>query len=117
MRTTTLLLVLSISLLALSGCANKKTRVFGKDMPTMATIHAEKFNTDAVDKLEKPTRLPEKERLNSDSEFQWLPNPTLHMYVFKHLTTDGHPVPGYSTFFKMYRRDVIAEPSELGGWK
>ena len=117
MQKTTVLLALLISVFLMTACANKKTRVFGKDMPSMVDIHQEKFGQNANEKLEKLSRLPEATTLSGENEFQWLPNPTLHMFVFKHLTSDGHPVPGYTTFFKMYRNDVIAEPSELGGWE
>ena len=45
--------------------------------------------------------------------FPRLPNPTLLMYVFPHLSRDGAPVPGYSTAFPLYDRDHYALPGEL----
>ena len=46
--------------------------------------------------------------------FPQLPNPTLVMYVFPHLsTTEGVPVPGYSTTFSMYERVEYALPGEV----
>lgn len=50
-----------------------------------------------------------------DGHFQYLPNPTLTMYIFQHLTPDGAPVPGYPTMFKLYSRDHFALPGELTG--
>lgn len=47
-----------------------------------------------------------------DSVFSTLPNPTLVMYVFPHLT-NNNPVPGYSTKFKMYENDPYALPGEV----
>jgi len=48
-----------------------------------------------------------------DATFAYLPNPTLTMYVFQHLTPQGAPVPGYPTRFKMYEKDHFALPGEL----
>lgn len=48
-----------------------------------------------------------------DQTFSYLPNPTLTMYVFQHLTPGGSPVPGYVTRFKMYEKDHFALPGEL----
>jgi len=44
--------------------------------------------------------------------FPRLPNPTLIMYIDPHLTQAGHPVPGYSTAFQMYKVDQYALPGE-----
>ena len=102
----------------LSGCASSKNQIFGEDMPTMKAIHDEKFLNSTIEQA-KPSRSisQSKESLNGDTEFQWLPNPILTMYVFKHLSPAGYPVPGYSTFFRLYDRDQLATPSELGGWE
>jgi conjugative transfer region lipoprotein (TIGR03751 family) len=45
--------------------------------------------------------------------FPRLPNPTLVLYVFPHLTPDGLPVPGYATAFDMYPSAPFALPGEL----
>lgn len=48
------------------------------------------------------------------SIFPRLPNPTLVMYVYPHLSTSSRlPVPGYSTSFPMYDRPEYALPGEL----
>ena len=44
--------------------------------------------------------------------FPRLPNPTLVMYVFPHLSAEGTPVPGYSTVFQLYDRAHYALPGE-----
>jgi conjugative transfer region lipoprotein (TIGR03751 family) len=54
--------------------------------------------------------------VNSEIEQQFprLPNPTLVMYVYPHLSTDSRlPVPGYSTAFPFYERPEYAMPGEL----
>ena len=85
----------------------------------MKEIHDQKFGgenfvkTDSHISRRKVTDAEEEH----DSDFVWLPNPTLHMYVFKHFTVAGNPVPGYMTFFKMYERDTLALPSEVDGWE
>lgn len=112
-----LIVLVSINLFFLVGCAHKKTRVFGDNMPTMMEIHTEKFGDSQDKKFVRPDRSVDNADASVQSDFEWLPNPTLHLYVFKHLTEDGLPVPGYTTFFKMYRQDVIAEPGEEGGWE
>ena len=46
--------------------------------------------------------------------FPRLPNPTLVMYVFPHLSGDTHaPVPGYATAFPMYEQVEYALPGEV----
>ena len=46
--------------------------------------------------------------------FPRLPNPTLVMYVYPHLSTQTRlPVPGYSTAFPMYERTEYALPGEM----
>jgi conjugative transfer region lipoprotein (TIGR03751 family) len=106
----------------LSGCAmsthgDKKVKVFGTDMPSMKRIHDEKFHIADDETLVRPQRSISDKDSREQGEFQWLPNPTLRMYVFKHLTAAGHPVPGYSTFFRLYTRDHIAAPGEHTGWE
>ena len=101
----------------LSGCASSKAKVFGTEMPSMKTIHDEKFHQANNEVLDRPHRSASDEVIETHEEFQWLPNPTLRMYVFKHLTNAGNPVPGYSTFFRLYTRDNIASPGEQGGWE
>lgn len=106
----------------LSACAtsfhgDKKAKVFGTDMPSMKSIHENKFHKTNDVKLEKPDRLVSDKEETMQRDFMWLPNPTLSMYVFKHLTPAGHPVPGYSTFFRLYTQNYIAAPGEQGGWE
>jgi conjugative transfer region lipoprotein (TIGR03751 family) len=113
-RTFTLIL---ISAAFVSGCASSKSRVFGKDMPSMKAIHDNKFQRTEAEQLPNPQRTMQATAPAIDSDFQWLPNPTLTMYVFPHLTGAGYPVPGYSTFFKLYTQDHIAAPGEHKGWE
>lgn len=44
--------------------------------------------------------------------FPKLPNPTLVMYVYPHISNAGVPVPGYSTAFPMYEKTEYALPGE-----
>lgn len=117
MRIMTLALTLIwISGAGLTGCTSSKARVFGEDMPTMQAIHDEKFSNADNPVLEMPLRRIDDPAINQDSEFHWLPNPTLTMYIFPHLTPTGLPVPGYSTYFRFYTQDHIAQPGEWAGW-
>lgn len=101
----------------LSACATSKAKVFGTDMPSMKTIHDNKFHKTSDVRLDKPDRLASDKEETMQRDFMWLPNPTMSMYVFKHLTPAGHPVPGYSTFFRLYTQNYIAAPGEQGGWE
>lgn len=50
----------------------------------------------------------------TQQQFPRLPNPTLVMYVYPHLSTASRlPVPGYSTSFPMYERPQYAMPGEM----
>ena len=45
--------------------------------------------------------------------FPELQNPRIGLYVFPHLTADGHPVPGYLTVFRLYgESQIFALPGE-----
>ncbi len=46
-------------------------------------------------------------------QFPRLPNPTIIMYVFPHLSLEKSPVPGYSTMFQLYERIEYALPGEF----
>lgn len=46
-------------------------------------------------------------------QFPRLPNPTIVLYVFPHLSIEGTPVPGYSTMFQMYDNAHYALPGEV----
>ena len=49
-----------------------------------------------------------------NQSFSRLPNPSLVMYVYPHLSTASRlPVPGYTTAFPMYERPEYALPGEI----
>jgi conjugative transfer region lipoprotein (TIGR03751 family) len=48
-----------------------------------------------------------------ENNFPTLPNPTLYMFVYPHLIDNSHPVPGYTTKFKLYEVDHYALPNEM----
>ncbi|WP_243830814.1 TIGR03751 family conjugal transfer lipoprotein [Thiosulfatimonas sediminis] len=48
----------------------------------------------------------------TDMLFPMLPNPSLVMYVYPHISHSGVPVPGYATSFKLYETDHYALPGE-----
>ena len=51
-----------------------------------------------------------------DTVFPLLPNPTLVMYIFPHLSgSERTPVPGYVTTFPFYERVEYALPGEVPG--
>ena len=110
------LLLLLISLTLTTGCVSKKARIFGEAMPTMKAIHDAKFQHQQERlRLDTPRSLKDSPP-TKDSDFHWLPNPTMHVYVFEHLSPTGLPVPAYTTFFKFYTTDHIALPYEREEW-
>ena len=116
-RLTYTLALIWISGALITGCSTSKSKMFGNELQTMKEIHDRKFNRTEITTIAKPKRSIEETLPGIDDEFHWLPNPTLTMYVFRHLTPAGHPVPGYSTFFRLYTRSHIAEPGEQTGAK
>ena len=105
----------AISLMALTGCAANK---IPESTRTMADIYGagdasttrlkREINNGGADLVgytrEAATELT--------TRFPQVPNPTLTLYVFPHLTKDGLPIPGYITEFSMYASAPFALPGE-----
>lgn len=119
----------SISLV-LGGCASTKEAVLPQDGPTMKAIyerHIDEMNMRDPQVVRRelgsrPLKMGEadlqgysRDAFNEiDVLFPRLPNPTLVMYVFPHLSGDTHaPVPGYATAFPMYEQVEYALPGEV----
>ncbi len=124
--------VLGLTSLILAGCASTKDTVLPQDGPSMKAIyegHVNQMNardpqvirhalgnrrlTTGEAALQGYTR----DAFNEiDVLFPRLPNPTLVMYVFPHLTGETQaPVPGYATAFPMYEQVEYALPGEVPG--
>lgn len=123
------LVLVWISLLMV-GCASTKETVLPQDGPTMKSI----YDQHMVD-VQKPDYrrtiggqpLPQsgiehyrgfvREAANEiDTVFPRLPNPTLVMYIFPHLSArERTPVPGYVTTFPLYESVEYALPGEVPG--
>jgi conjugative transfer region lipoprotein (TIGR03751 family) len=122
---------ISAAWLLLAGCAGTKESLLPQGGPTMLEIyqqHFERMQTETA-KGGPRTRLPLRPLAPEDGDlagytrtadtevqslFPRLPNPTLVMYVFPHLSTEeGHPVPGYATSFPMYERAQYVLPGEV----
>lgn len=106
-------LILSLTIMILInmllvGCTTSKHTIFGDQLPTMKSIHDKKFGRgDGAPNSKLPSR-QENEPNSPSPDFEWLANPVITMYVNKHLSPSGLPVPGYTTFFKLYPKDHIA---------
>lgn len=114
----------------LAGCSSTKDTVLPQDGPTMKAIYDQHLRA-----VQKPDHrrvlggqpLPQAgiehyrgfvrdAATEIDTIFPRLPNPTLVMYVFPHLS--GHertPVPGYVTTFPFYETVEYALPGEVPG--
>jgi conjugative transfer region lipoprotein (TIGR03751 family) len=110
----------------LSACANPKKQIVSEDAKTMQQVYEEKFGAmqvidnshlrpvlDGVTDLRGYTRDAEVEL---KALFSIVPNPTLVMFIYPHVTAAGREVPGYSSRLKMYKRDHYALPGETWGW-
>lgn len=121
-------LVLVWTSVAMVGCASTKESVLPQDGPTMKSI----YDQHMVDVQKSDLRravggqpLPQsgfdhyrgfvREAANEiDTMFPRLPNPTLVMYIFPHLSgSERTPVPGYVTTFPLYDRVEYALPGEV----
>lgn len=113
----------------LASCASNKETVLPQDGPTMKSLynqHMQGLHQDR-DRLRGSGQLPKagighyhgfvREAANEiDTLFPRLPNPTLVMYVFPHLSGEERsPVPGYVTTFPFYERVEYALPGEVPG--
>lgn len=120
-----------VAIAVLSGCAGSaRERVFESDGPDVESIWYGNAGRDGLAALQvgvNPggafgaaawTRDAESEL---DALFPTLDNPRLNLYVFPHLSVDGHPVPGYLTHFHLYEDSRIwALPGEAfreGAWR
>ncbi len=128
--TSTLIAALGLISLVLAGCASTKDTVLPQDGPSMKAIyegHVHEMNADnpQVIRGELGSRSIvsgdvalhgyTRDAFNEiDVLFPRLPNPTLVMYIFPHLTGEaGAPVPGYTTAFPMYEHVEYALPGEV----
>ncbi len=125
---------LPLALVLISGflvsCASTKETVLPQDGPTMKSI----YDQHMVDVQQSDQRraiggqpLPQsgfehyrgfvREAANEiDTVFPRLPNPTLVMYIFPHLSgRERTPVPGYVTTFPFYETVEYALPGEVSG--
>ncbi len=110
-------------LVVLSACASNKEDLIPSNGPSMEEIYTSGLNGNSgkppsgkkVDRryMSAPNvdSLPEV-HLALNDEFPEFPNPTLYLYVNKHVTSGGVPVIGYTTKFKMFSRVHYALPGE-----
>lgn len=117
--------------LQLAGCSGGKDRILPQGGASMKEVYDAHFaRTRQIDTQGARERIgsrpagAEADSLDGwtreahteiESIFPRLPNPDLVMYVFPHLSGDGHPVPGYATTFPMYESVQYALPGEAEG--
>lgn len=74
----------------------------GQPLPQSGIDHYQGFVREAANEI--------------DTVFPRLPNPTLVMYIFPHLSgSERTPVPGYVTTFPFYEKVEYALPGEVPG--
>ena len=124
--------LISLMLLTGSGCTSITTAELPQDGPKMQAVYENHFNDSGAQEVDAARQSLGTQAgraiHNGDMDltgytrtayneinalFPRLPNPTLIMYIDAHLTEMGHPVPGYSTAFPMYKADQYALPGEV----
>lgn len=114
--------------LVMSACAGPKKQVVAKDAKTMQQVYEEKFgSTGVVDNthLKRPAQdgavdlrgYTRDAAIELNALFPVVPNPTLIMFIYPHVTSAGREVPGYSSRLKMYQGEHYAMPGEMQGWE
>lgn len=128
-RLSLALISLALLSLTMAGCSSTKDSVLPQEGPTMKELyegHMADLNASAGE-AGRGQRLPPagidhyvgfvREAANEiDTIFGRLPNPTLVMYIYPHLSGEERtPVPGYVTSFPFYEKVEYALPGEVPG--
>ena len=120
------LLAVVLTSLQLVGCTTTKEAVLPQDGPTMQAIYDRHMHalqrTGDISVRGAPLAdtgiahyrgFVREAARELETRFPHLPNPTLVMYVYPHLSGPGRsPVPGYVTTFPFYERIEYALPGE-----
>ncbi|HEN46962.1 MAG TPA: TIGR03751 family conjugal transfer lipoprotein [Mizugakiibacter sp.] len=129
---STRIFALGLISLILAGCVSTKDSILPQDGPSMKAIYESHVNEMNARDPQVIRHALGNRRLNTgeaalqgytrdafneiDVLFPRLPNPTLVMYVFPHLSGETQaPVPGYATAFPMYEQVEYALPGEVPG--
>lgn len=121
---TVLMIWISVAAVA---CAGPKKSMVKPDAKTMQQVYEEKFgDRDAGDNLhlQRPVAdgiadlrgYTRDAAVELNALFPIVPNPTLIMFIYPHVTDAGREVPGYSSRLKMYQHEHYALPGEMEGW-
>ena len=125
------LLILSL-LISAAGCAGSKDTVLPDDGRTIERIYTEHFGDIGLHGVQAARKTLKGRPIHRESHdlrgfvrdayreldrhFPRLPNPTLVLYVFPHLTgPERVPIPGFTTTFTLYRQVEYALPGEAHG--
>jgi conjugative transfer region lipoprotein (TIGR03751 family) len=82
--------------------SDHRRTIAGQPLPQSGIEHYQGFVREAANEI--------------DTVFPRLPNPTLVMYIFPHLSgSERTPVPGYVTTFPFYEKAEYALPGEVPG--
>ncbi len=113
--------------LQIAGCTTTKEAVLSQDGPTMQAIYDRHMHTLQRTERKEVRSAPlahtgmahyrgfvREAARELETRFPRLPNPTLVMYVYPHLSgPERTPVPGYVTTFPFYARIEYALPGEV----
>jgi conjugative transfer region lipoprotein (TIGR03751 family) len=133
MRVTVVKIVIVTLISLLTACASQtKDDLLPQTGPTMEEVyrnHENNLSAGTSNGQSAFARIRERQAGNYDADldgytrdanreiqqqFPRLPNPTLVMFVYPHLSTSSRlPVPGYSTAFPLYERPEYALPGEM----
>ncbi len=122
-KTKLITLTITLALTNLAGCSSKDNIIPPSDT-NISEVYKNHVTTNSNQSLRLAVNEPlARADMNVDAyqlhgikrnEYQYLPNPTLYMYVNHKLSEiDRSPIPAFITEFKMYERDEYALPSEV----
>lgn len=114
--------LLVLTLISMMGCASQDTKLIPSSGENILQIYKDHMaSTEDQPKMFRQLRNDRRDLMGytrtaaneTSLEFPLLPNPELSVYIFPHMSRKGHPIPGYSTTFMMYKKDEFAMPGEL----
>ncbi len=125
-------LVVAMAAVVMGGCASgPQQRLLPDEGPTTKEVYEGHLMNSSDQELRRKSEFQRYQRamqVSRDADlsrwtrtidnemalrFPRIPNTELHGYVFPHLSTNGHPIPGYSTSFPLYETYHYALPGEV----
>ncbi len=103
--------ILLVLIIMLTGC--NTVDVDNKKSSSVPIYTAADNKQQLHKKIPLPKKFITQKNKELSNQFPLLPNPRINLFVYPHLSKDGHPIPGYTTVFPLYETDHYALPHEV----